>query len=133
VVVLPIGSSPGIYAFAAMMPKGKRLEWVLNYVDPKNYVAYDLNDDRLERVEYIDGKKQATVKPKLRVKLDQWVQVSIEVTPNSVTTSIQQEGNNFPGIDRITSQNTNFAKGRFGFRVPGRDRLAVGNFTFTPK
>jgi serine/threonine-protein kinase len=132
-VVLPVGGSAGAYSFNAMMPKGKRVDWVVAYVDPKNYVSYELNDDRLERVEYIDGKKQATVKPKLRVRLDRWIQISIEVTPNSITTSVQQEANNFPALDRLTSQQTNFARGRFGFRIPNKDRLAVGNFAFIGK
>ena len=132
-VLLPGGAAAGTYAFAAMMPKGKRLDWVVSYADPKNYVAYELNDDHLERMEYVDGKRQNQVKPKLRVKLDQWVQVTVEVTGNAIVTSIQQEGNKFPEIDKFTEPKTNLLQGQFGFRVPGKDKLAVGSFSFTPK
>jgi hypothetical protein len=83
-------------------------------------------------MEYVDGKRQNQVKPKLRVKLDQWVQVTVEVTGNSIVTSIVQEGNKFPEIDKFTEPKTNLSKGRFGFRVPGKDKLAVGSFSFSP-
>lgn len=128
-----MGSGAGTYMFTAMMPKGKRLDWVVSFADAKNNVTYELNDDHLERTEYVEGKKQNVAKPRLRVKLDQWVQITIEVTSNSIVTSIKQESNNFPAIDKFTGQDENFLKGHFGFRVPGKDRLAVGNFAFTPK
>jgi multidrug efflux pump subunit AcrB len=84
-------------------------------------------------MEYVDGKKQNQAKPKLRVKLDQWVEVTVDVTANSIVTSIKQEGNNFPQIDKFAEPKTNLSQGNFGFRVPGKDKLAVGNFSFAPK
>jgi hypothetical protein len=138
-IVLPIAPAAGTYTFLATMPKGKRLEWLVNYVDAKNYVIYELNDDHLERAEYIDGKKLNTAKPRLRVKLDQWIQVTVEVTDTAIVTSVQQEANRFPAIERLARDGpslvptTSFLRGRFGFRVPGKDRLAVNSFTFTPR
>jgi hypothetical protein len=132
-VLLSGGSGAGTYTFAAMMPKGKRLDWVVSYADPKNYIAYELNDDRLDRMEYVEGKKQNQVKPKLRVRLDQWVQVTVEVTGNSIVTSIQQDSNNFPAVDKFTAPKTNLLQGRFGFRVPNKDKLALASFSFAPK
>ena len=78
------------------------------------------------------GKKQNQAKPKLRVKLDAWVQVTIEVTANAITTSIVQEGNKYPNIDKFENPKGGL-KGKFGFKVPGKDKLAVGGFTFTGK
>jgi hypothetical protein len=121
------------------MAKRKHLEWVVNFVDLKNYVAYDLSEDRLERVEYIDGKKQNTAKDRLRVKLDQWIQVTIEVTGTAIVHSIRQDANNYPSVDRLAhdgpalNPNQGFLRGRFGFRVNGKDRLTVSAFTFTPR
>jgi hypothetical protein len=131
-VILPVGSTPGTYTFTAMMQKGKRLDWVLAFNDTKNHIAYELNDDRLDRMEFVDGKKQNQVKPKLRVKLDAWIQVTIEVTANSIVTSIVQEGNKYPEIDKFENPKGGL-KGKFGFRVPGKDKLAVGAFTFSGK
>jgi hypothetical protein len=127
--MLPIGSSPGTYSFTAMMLKGKRLDWVIGFVDGKNNVTYELNSDKLERTAYIDGKKY-NVKPPLKVKVDAWIQITVEVTQNSIVTSIQQEDNNYPAIDKFSDPKINLLQGKFGFRVPGKDRLAVGAFTF---
>jgi hypothetical protein len=138
-VLLQAAPAAGTYSFRAMMEKGKRLDWVVNFVDAKNYVSYELNDDRLERTEYIDGKKQNTAKDKLKVKIDQWIQVTIEVTATSIVNSIQQGANNYSSVDRLAHEGPSlnpgqsFVRGRFGFRVPGKDRLAVSAFTFTPR
>ena len=131
-VLLPLASGPGTYSFTAMMQKGKRLDWVLAFADSKNHIAYELNDDHLERMEFVDGKKQNQAKPKLRVKLDAWVQVTVEVTANAIVTSIVQEGNKYPEIDRFQNPKSG-TKGKFGFRVPGKDKLAVGAFAFAGK
>ena len=130
-VILPIGSQPGIYNFTAMMQKGKRLDWVLAFNDTKNHIAYELNDDRLDRMEFVDGKKLNQAKPKLRVKLDQWLQVNIEVTPNAIVTSIQQGEEKY--VDRFETPGGSFLGGKFGFRVPGKDRMAIAAFAFTAR
>jgi hypothetical protein len=137
IVVLQAAGNSGIYSFQALMIKGKRLEWVVNYVDAKNYVGFELNDDHLERYEMVDGHKQNTAKPKVRVKLDQWIQVTMEVTPTTVNVTIRQDAANLS--DKISHEGPSLApaqslvRGRFGFRVPGKDRLVVGTFAFTPK
>jgi hypothetical protein len=64
------------------------------------------------------------------VKVDAWIQITVEVTQNSIVTSIQQEDNNYPAIDKFSDPKINLLQGKFGFRVPGKDRLAVGAFTF---
>ena len=138
-IVLAVAPAAGTYSFRAMMPKGKRLQWLVNFVDAKNHVVYELTDDRLERAQYIDGKKLNTAKARLRVKLDQWIQVTVEVTDAAIVNSVQQEANRYPAIDRLARDgptlgpSQSFLRGRFGFRVPGRDRLAVEAFTFAPK
>ena len=68
IVVLPVGQAAGSYAFTAMMQKGKHLDWMVNYIDAKNYVSYELSSDTLSRTEYGDGQKQNAVKSKLQVE-----------------------------------------------------------------
>jgi hypothetical protein len=131
-VLLPVSTGPGTYSFTAMMQKGKRLDWVFAFTDAKNHIAYELNDDHLDRMEYIEGKRQNQNKPKLRVKLDQWIQVTVEVTANSIVTSIQQESNKYAAVDKFDNPKSG-VKGKFGFRVPGKDKLAVGGFTYAGK
>jgi hypothetical protein len=134
VIVLPVGQSAGTYAFTAMMQKGKRLDWIIDYVDAKNNVSYELSSDNLSRTEYVDGRKVNSVKSKVQVKLDQWIQVTVEVAGNSIVTNIQQQA-----VDQFTRSGPslepamNFTRGKFAFRVPGKDRLAVSAFSFTPK
>jgi hypothetical protein len=132
-ILLPAGTGPGTYSFTAMMPKGKRIDWVLAFTDAKNHVAYELSDDRLDRMQFIEGKKQNQTKPRLRVILDEWIQVTLEVSANSIVTTIQQGSEKLTAIDRFESANGGLLNGKFGFRVPGKDRLAVAAFSFTPK
>jgi serine/threonine-protein kinase len=137
IMVLPSTGGAGSYSFQALMMKGRRLEWVANYVDAKNYVGWELNEDRLERYEFVDGRKTNTAKPKIRVKLDQWIQVTMDVTATAIVVSVKQDAGNVS--DRIAhegpslSPGQSFLHGRFGFRVPGKDKLVVGTFAFTPK
>jgi tetratricopeptide (TPR) repeat protein len=137
IVILPATGGPGAYTFQALMTKGKRLEWVADYADARNYIGWELNDDHLERYEMVDNKKTNTAKPKLRVKLDQWIQVTLEVTPTLITVTIKQDAGSWS--DRISREGPSLnagqslARGRFGFRIPGKDKLVVGTFAFTPK
>jgi hypothetical protein len=137
IVVLPSTSGAGSYSFQALMMKGKRLEWVVNFVDARNYVGWEVSDDHIERYELVDGRKLNTAWPKLPVKLDQWIQVTIDVTANAISVTVKQDANN--ASDRIAREGPSltpgqsFTRGRFGFRVPGKDKLVVGTFSFTPK
>jgi hypothetical protein len=54
--------------------------------------------------------------------------VTVEMTPASIVSSIKQESNNFPQIDKFLDPKTKLMQGKFGFRVPGKDKLAVGTF-----
>jgi hypothetical protein len=132
-VLLPVGTVPGTYSFTAMMMKGKHLDWVLAFIDTKNHVAYELSEDRLDRMEFVEGKKQNQAKRDLKVKMGQWIQVTVGVTANSIVISIQQEDNNYPEVDRFENLNGGFLNGNFGFRVLGKDRLVLGAFAFAGK
>jgi hypothetical protein len=137
VVVLETVPGAGTWSFHGLMRKGKRLEWLVAYVDAKNYVVYELSEDKLERTEFVDGRKQSNARHKVKVKLDQWIQVTVGVTQKAIVVNIQQDTNRFPDVDRLPmgevslKPNRSFLQGHFGFRVPGKDRLAVGDFTFT--
>jgi len=139
VVVLQSVPGAGTWSFHGLMRKGKHLVWVVNYEDARDYVVYELSEDKLERTEFVDGRKQSNARHKVKVKLDQWIQVTVGVTQNAIVVqNIQQDANRFPDVDRLTMEEVSlkpkrsFLQGHFGFRIPSRDRLAIGAFTFTP-
>jgi serine/threonine-protein kinase len=137
-VVLQAVPGAGTWSFQGLMQNRKHLVWVVNYEDARNCVVYELSEDKLERTESVDGRKQSNARHKVKVKLDQWIQVTVGVTQNAIVVSIQQDANRFPEVDRLTmgevslKPNRSFLQGHFGFRVAGKDQLAVGTFTFMP-
>jgi len=59
------------------------------------------------------------------------------VSSGAIVVTVHQEAGNW--TDRIAQEGPtltpyhSYVEGKFGFRVPGKDRLVVGSFSFTPK
>ncbi len=129
-VVAPINPAAGAYYFTAIVMKGKRLEWVLNYKDDKNYDLFQLEDKNLVRTQYVNGKKGESVKSSHPIKAKDYVSVMIAITPGAIVHSffVQQQ---WQAVDKWERQGGGL-QGKFGFHVPGKDQIGVSDFRFTP-
>ena len=112
------------------MLNGKRLEWLVNYRDDRNYDLFQLDEKGLGRIRCVNGKKGDPVKKPHSIKVKEYVIIKIAVTFASIVHSIYEEGRwqvvddwKIPGGE---------LPGKFGFRVPGRDQIGVSAFSFTP-
>ncbi len=128
--------SPGTYEFALQLRYGKRVQWVVNYKDPRNHVLYRLEGRQLNRVELVNGKRvnSNTTDHKL-ANLDEF-EARIVVEPNRVRVDLRQ-GAGWTTVDQFQGSDSDLGAGRFGFLVSGNmlgraDEYAIKNFVFRP-
>jgi hypothetical protein len=62
----------------------------------------------------------------------EFINVGIVVSPNKIEHRVQQ-GGPWRTIDTCEQPGREFTRGRFGFRIPGRDEVGLGHFDFTPQ
>jgi hypothetical protein len=127
-VVAPLNPAAGSYIFTAILMKGKRLEWVVNYQDDKNYDLFQLDDKNLVRTRFANGKKGDSARIPHSIKTKDYVSVMIAVTPGAVVHSflVQQK---WQEVDKWETPGGGL-QGKFGFHVPGKDQLGVSDFRF---
>ena len=129
-VVAPIDPQlPGTYIFTVILLKGKRLEWVVNYKDDKNYGLFQLDDKNLVRTHFVNGKKIESIKRPLSMKISDYVTVMIKVTPSSIVHSFRVQ-KDWKVADKWDRPGEGL-QGKIGFHVPGKDQIGVSQFSFT--
>ena len=130
-VLAPIKPGPGTYVFTAILKKGRRLEWVVNYRDERNYLLYQLGKSFFHRIEVRKGERSTPVKLRHTLHRNEFLTVRIEVSGDSIVQRAEQNGRSVV-LDEWKHSGAEFTRGRFGFHVPGRDQIALREITFTP-
>jgi hypothetical protein len=125
-VLAPFNLTAASIRFSAKVLKGKRLEWVAGYRDPRNYYLFQLDDSNLA-----DGKHSKTVKIPLQIPRDAFATFSIEITPRGITHAVSRDQRD--GELETWQPATGFPAGQFGFSVQGRDEIGLADFRLTPK
>ena len=130
--------SSGVFTFAIYLVKGGnflrggRVRWVTDYVDAKNYVLSELDDNTLTVRDYINGKasEHGKFKHTADSKDKAWA-IQIEISPDSLIQKIQKD-QQWITLDTWMNPAHKFADGKFGFLVQGSDEIGVSDFKFTP-
>ncbi len=130
--------SAGIYTFAIYLVRGGtlfrggRVRWVTDYVDSKNYVLSELDDNNLTVRDVVNGKSSDHGKYKHNVdsKDKAWA-IQIEISPDTLVQKIQKD-KEWVTLDTWNKPDHKFADGKFGFLVQGNDEIGVSDFKFTP-
>jgi PEGA domain-containing protein len=121
----------GTFAFNIILMRGGRLQWVVNHIDERNHVLFQLDDSgKFLRREVINGRSNNEVSSSHGIRKKDFV-VQIDITPNSITHSLLYEGSSWKAIDTWTGSVGPNAK--FGLFIPSRDQYGLANFKFTPK
>ncbi|MEK7407109.1 MAG: protein kinase [Acidobacteriota bacterium] len=119
----------GRFVLTAMLREGRRLKWVLNYTDAKNYDLFEIDKRSFYHTLVRNGRK--TERPRVAHNLGDWqyCNLSIEVSAGSIIHRAQR------GQEWLTLSQTmgDYGQGQFGFYLPGGDEVGLSNFTFTPK
>ncbi len=124
------GASPtsGTFIFSAMLTKGHRLQWVLNYTDPNNYDLFQIDENNFYRTDVRNGQKVSDAKVPHKGDKKSFRTLQIHVSPTEVVHSIKQ-GNVWFVLDRWSQPGTNLSAGKFGFYLPGGDQVSIANFS----
>lgn len=117
----------GTFAFSAMPAKGRLLQWVLNYSDPKNYVLFQMDDENFYRTVIRNGEKTSEIKVPDKGDNKSFRTLQVRVSPTEIVHQIKH-GDHSTVLDRFTQPGANLSQGKFGFYLPGNDQVALSSF-----
>jgi serine/threonine protein kinase len=126
-VMYGLSPTTGTFVFSAMLTKGHRMQWVLNYTDAKNYLLFQMDDNNFYRTVIRNGEKTDEAKIPSKGDKKSFRTLQIRVQQNEITHQIKQ-GNGWVVLDRWTQAGSNLSLGRFGFYIPGSDQVALSSF-----
>lgn len=126
-VLYNVVPASGTFVFSAMLVKGRLLQWVLNYNDPKNYILFQLDDDNLYRAVVRNGQKTDETKVPEKGDRKSPRALHIRVSPTELVHEIKN-GDSWTVIDRCAQPGVNLSSGKFGFYIPGNDEVALSEF-----
>ena len=126
-VLYGVSPTSGIFVFSAMLTKGHRLQWVLNYTDPNNYDLFQVDDNNFYRTDVRNGQKVSEAKIPHKGGKKSFRTFQIRISPGEIVHQIKQ-GDVWFVIDRFTQPGMNLAQGNFGFYLPGGDQILLSNF-----
>ena len=127
-ILYGVTPTSGTFMFSAMLTKGHRLQWVVNYTDPNNYVLFQIDDNNFYRTDIRNGQKATDVKIPHKGEKKSFRTLQIHVSPTEVVHQVKQ-GNAWFVLDRWTLPGANLSAGRFGFYLPGGDQISLANFS----
>jgi hypothetical protein len=125
-VLVPLDLSKDTVQFTVNLLRGKRIEWMTSYRDPKNYYLYQMDEIYLTRTEVTNGKHGKTERVTHGAKIKGFNTFSVKITPQSIVTSILRDQQWAPLDDFKPPQGV--TTGRFGFHIPGKDQLSLNDF-----
>jgi eukaryotic-like serine/threonine-protein kinase len=126
-ILYGVTPTSGTFIFSAMLTKGHRLQWVVNYTDPNNYDLFQIDDNNFYRTDVRNGQKMSDAKIPHKGEKKIFRTLQIHVSPTEIVHQIKQ-GNSWFVLDRWTLPGTNLSSGRFGFYLPGGDQVSLANF-----
>lgn len=118
---------------------GPHLRWVVNFIDDKNFILYEMDNKYLYRTETEDGKKLPTEKFPHNIPSNaQFLNLNIQVSPKVLLQRYSLQDNVWKTLDNWDrsapslnkGKGRNFTEGQFGFYLPGNDEVEVSNFSF---
>jgi len=126
-VLYGVVPASGTFLFSAMPTKGRLLQWVLNYSDPKNYMLCQMDDNYFYRTVIRNGQRTEEIKVPDKGDKKSFRNLQIRVSPTELVLVIRH-GESWSVLDRWTQPGANLSLGKFGFYIPGNDQITVSSF-----
>jgi hypothetical protein len=130
-------SKRGIWKFTARA-KGKRLfgsshvQWVMHYVDERNYELYKIDKENLSWRRVVDGQPGAEKKKPHRANIDNdTYHLELQITSGGFGGKVFN-GKTWLALPGLEDGTSNPADGRFGLFLPGSDEIWVTGVEFNP-
>ena len=117
----------GTFEFTAVLIKGKRVEWVVDYRDQKNFCLFQVDDKNFVRIEVVNGRRSERAKVAHGMKLKEPIGIGITVKANSITHRILRSEQVIDVWQRPVPQQQ-----IFGFYIPKNDEIGLKDFRFVP-
>ena len=102
---------------------------MIGYLDPKNYIEFEIDKQSFASAEYRNGKKTDHAKRRPHGVESSSFQIQMTVDPGRILVQIRS-GDKLEQLDQW-SESGNYAEGRFGFRLPNQDQMYLTDFRFT--
>jgi hypothetical protein len=126
-VLYGVVPASGTFIVSAMPTKGHLLQWVLNYIDPKNYVLFQMDDNNFYRTVIRNGEKTDAIKVPDKADKKTFRTLLIRVSATELVNQIKH-GDSVTVLDRWTQPGANLSLGKFGFYIPGSDEVSLSSF-----
>jgi serine/threonine protein kinase len=126
-VLFHTSPTSGTFSFSALLQKGHRLQWVLNYIDDKNYRSFSMDENFFYRSLVRNGQQVETAQFPHKTDKKQFRSLQIRVSDDEIVHQIR-EGNQWVTLDTWNQPGTELSAGKFGFFIPGKDQVALSNF-----
>jgi hypothetical protein len=131
-VLYKASPSAGTYTFNGKLRKGKRLQWMVNVRDDKNYLLFQVDKKYFYRNQVIDGKSTQIVKVGHGMDKADAYTIEVRVKSGNVVNKMFN-GETWGTLDSWSEAGTDFSKGKFGMLIPANDQVALENFKFVPE
>ncbi len=131
-------SSSGVFTFTVELLKGGnvfhggRIRWCVQYLDPKNYLLFELDRKNFWAEVVENGKKLEREKAQHDLDKQKAYTIQIEITPDRLVHKIRN-GNDWIVLDSFSEPGRNFTQGKFGFLIQGNDEIGITDLKFTAK
>jgi hypothetical protein len=128
----------GVFTFTVALRKGGgafragQIRWCLQYLDPKDYLLYEMDRKNFWAGVVEKGKRLERVKAPHNLGSQKAFTIQIEVTSDRVVQKVRV-GNDWKVLDTFVEPGRDFTQGKFGFLIQGNDEIAVSDFKFQPK
>jgi hypothetical protein len=122
----------GVFTFTVQPLKGGRIRWCLQYLDPKNYLLYEMDRKNFWAGVIQKGARLERVKAPHNLGNQKAFTVQIEVTPDRLVQKARV-GDQWKVLDTFVEEGRDFTQGKFGFLIQGSDEIAISDFQFVPK
>ncbi len=119
----------GTFTFTVKPVRGKRLRWMLDFKDNSNYVLIEVEKNKFTRHDVTNGRDKKA--DSVKIDSQDVFQVQVEVRNGALIHRLNI-GGAWGVVDNWLDPARNFADGKFGFRVEGRDEIAITDFKFVP-
>jgi tetratricopeptide (TPR) repeat protein len=123
--------TPTAGTFQFTLRAKSKVEWVLDYSDPRNYFLFEIDKQTFTSSEYTNNRRtMITDRKRHGVKTDSFT-VNQVVEPAHLVTMLVDEQGKPVTLQDWSRPDRPFTGGRFGIHLPGSSQVWLANFRFT--
>ncbi len=123
--------TPTAGTFQFTLRAKSKVEWVLDYSDPRNYLLFEIDKQTFTSSQYTNNRRtMITDRKRHGVKTDYFT-VNLVVEPTHLVTMLVDEQGKPVTLQDWNHPDRPFTGGRFGIHLPGNSQVWLANFTFT--